>query len=126
MRNALISRFLFLAIMCSLFFFNKSVINLCDNIINKSNEINNSLLEDDLERSYYLSIDLKNTLESKSAITSIYLNHTDFDNLINEVIKLSIYILNEDRSEAMTSLNLLQANAQHLRNLQIPKLENVL
>lgn len=126
MRNALISIFLFLAIMCSLFFFNKSVINLCDNIINKSNEINNSLLEDDLERSYYLSIDLKNTLESKSAITSIYLNHTDFDNLINEVIKLSIYILNEDRSEAMTSLNLLQANAQHLRNLQIPKLENVL
>lgn len=125
MRNALLSLFLFIAVMIAVFFFNDSIINLCDNITDKGNEIAFCIMEDDLETSYYLSNELINLLESKYILTSVYLNHNDFDNLLNESLKLSIYILNDDRSEAMASLNLLKYNVKHIRNLQIPKIENI-
>lgn len=125
MRDAILSVFIFITIMFVVFFFNNSIINLCDDITTKSNEIELCLLQDDLETSYALSLDLLNNIKSKYTITSVYLNHTDIDNLITEGIKLSTYILHGDRSEASTSLYLLQSNTSHIRDLQIPKLENL-
>ena len=125
MRNAIISIGLFIDIMCGVFYLNDSIITLCDDITSKSNEIGFALMNDDLETSYYLSNELINLLQAKNFEASIYLNHNDFDNLLNEVLKLSIYILNNDRSESMASLNILQYNTQHIRSLQIPKLENI-
>lgn len=125
MRNAVISLGIFIAIMCGVLFLNNSILNLCDNITAKSNEIGFALMNDDLETSYYLSNELINLLQEKDFQSSIYLNHADFDDILNEAIKLSIYILNEDRTESMASLSVLQYNIQHVRNIQIPKLENI-
>lgn len=125
MRNAIISIGLFIAIMCGIFYLNDSIITLCDDITSKSNEIGFALMNDDLETCYYLSNELINLLQEKNFEASIYLNHNDFDNLLNEALNLSIYILNDDRSESMASLTLLQYNTQHIRSLQIPKLENI-
>lgn len=125
MRDAILSVFIFITVMFVVLFFNNSTIQLCDDITTKSNEIEVSLLQDDLETSYSLSLDVLNSLKSKYTLTSVYLNHTDIDNLINESIRLSTYILHGDRSEASTSLYLLQSNTAHIRELQIPKLENL-
>ena len=125
MRNAILSILLFIVIMFVVFFFNKSVLTLCDNIQATTDEISLLLENNDFENSYTLSLELLNSIESKHAITSTYLNHSDFDDLVNESVKLSLYILNEDIIEAQTSLNLVKYNTRHIKALQIPSIENI-
>lgn len=126
MRNALLSVLLFTVIMVFVYFFNTSIINLCDNIKMQADEIEFTLEQHDFEESYTQSLELLNSIQNKNFVTSIYLSHQDFDNLINEALKLSTYIIYENETEAHTCINLLRCSTEHIRQLQMPSLENVL
>ena len=63
-------------------------------------------------------------LDEQNIIPSIYINHLDYDVLLNEALKLTVYIEKDDMSEASTSL-LLKFAAQHIKDLQVPDLKNI-
>lgn len=126
MRNALLSVLLFLSIMICIFFLNNSIINLCNNIKTQCEDIELKITGGKIEDAYYQSLELLNSIEEKNLITSIYLNHQEFDNLLNEALKLSTYLVHEDKTEAHASLHLVKYNADHIKKLQIPTLENIL
>ena len=126
MRNAILSVLLFLSIMVCVFFLNNSIINLCNDIKTKSEDIELKLTDDRIEDAYYQSLELLNSIEEKNLITSIYLSHQEFDNLLNEALKLSTYLVHNDETEAHASLHLVKYNADHIKKLQIPTLENIL
>ena len=45
--------------------------------------------------------------------------------LLNEALKLTVYIEEDDMSEASASLHLLKFAAQHIKDLQVPDLKNI-
>lgn len=126
MRNALISVVLFILTMICVYFLNNSVLTLCDSIKTQSEDIELQITAGQYEEAYNKSLQLLNSIQEKNVLTSIYLSHQEFDNLLNEAVKLSTYLVHEDDTEAHTSLHLLKHNTEHLKKLQIPSLENIL
>ena len=126
MKNAIISIILFITVMASVFFLNKSLINLCDSIEKKSEELEISLTNGDFETAYLQSLELLSLIEENNFITSVYVNHQDFDSLTDEAVKLSIYATYEDYAQSHASLHAMKYNAKHIKRLQIPTLENIL
>ena len=126
MRNAILSILLFLFTMICVYFLNNSVLNLCNDITKQAEDIELKISGGELEDAYYQSLELLNCIQEKNFVTSIYLSHQEFDNLLNEAVKLSTYIIHEDVTEAHTSLHLLKHNIDHIKKLQMPTLENIL
>ena len=83
------------------------------------------IADEKLEDAYHESLELLNSIEEKNLITSLYLSHQEFDNLLNEAVKLSTYLIHNDETEAHASLHLVKYNSDHLKKLQIPSIENV-
>ena len=106
--NTVISLALFLVLFTSLIFINNKFIELCSNLIEQSNQIEELLDKQEYSLAYLKALDLLDYINSNDFIPSIYLNHVDYDNLINECIKLCIYIKKEDASEACASLDLIE------------------
>jgi hypothetical protein len=126
MRNALISILIFILTMVCVHFLNNSILNLCDNITSQAEGIELKIRSDQMEEAYEQSLQLLNCIEENNAITSIYLSHQEFDNVLNEAVKLSTYLAHDDATEAHTSLHLVKHNTEHVKKLQMPSLENVL
>lgn len=126
MKNAILSILIFLFTMVCVDFLNNSVLALCDNIKIQAEDIELEIKAGEYEEAYSKSLDLLNTIEEKNVLTSIYLSHQEFDNLLNEAVKLSTYLVHDDEIEAHASLHLLKHNTEHLKKLQIPSLENIL
>lgn len=126
MRNAILSILLFIFTMFCVLLLNNSVNKLCDDIKFQAEDIEIDLRNDDLELAYSKSIKLLESIEEKNLVTSIYLNHQEFDNLLNEAVKLSTYIIHEDKTEAHASLHLLKHNTVHIKTLQMPIFKNIL
>jgi len=125
MRNAVLSILVFIFTMICVYFLNNSIINLCDHVKMQSEEIELKITGGQLEDAYYQSLELLNSIEEKTLITSIYLSHQEFDNLLNEAVKLSTYLVHEDATEAHTSLHLVKHNSDHIKKLQKSSLENI-
>ncbi|MDR3595986.1 DUF4363 family protein [Clostridium sp.] len=126
MKNAILSILIFLFTMVCVDILNNSVLALCDNIKMQSEDIELEITAGQNEEAYYKSLQLLNTIQEKNIITSIYLSHQEFDNLINEAVKLSTYLIHDDKTEADASLHLLKYNTEHLKKLQIPSLTNII
>lgn len=126
MRNAVLSILLFLLTMICVYILNNSVLNLCDNIKNQAEDIELKIINGDFEDGYTESLTLLNSIQEKNFVTSIYLSHQEFDNLLNEAVKLSTYLVHKDETEAHTSLHLLKHNTDHIKKLQLLNLENIL
>jgi len=126
MRNAILSVLLFLSIMICVLFLNNSIINLCNDIQRQSEAIEIKITDGEIKDAYDESLKLLKSIEEKNLITSLYLSHQEFDNLLNEALKLSTYLAHEDETEAHASLHLVKYNADHIKKLQIPTLENIL
>lgn len=126
MRNAFLSILLFLFTMICVYILNNSVLNLCDSIKIQAEDIELRITNGDFENGYTKSLELLNSIQEKNFVTSIYLSHQEFDNLLNEAVKLSTYLVHEDETEAHTSLHLLKHNTDHIKKLQLPNLENIL
>lgn len=126
MRNALISLVLFILTMICVYFLNNSVLSLCDSIKIQAENIELEITAGQYEEAYNKSLQLLNSIQEKNVLTSVYLSHQEFDNLLNEAVKLSTYLVHDDEIEAHASLHLLKHNTEHLKKLQIPSLENIL
>jgi|BioPla2DNA2_1021312.scaffolds.fasta_scaffold05967_9 hypothetical protein len=126
MKNTVISLALFLVLFTSLIFINNKFTELCSNLIEQSNQIEELLDKQEYSLAYLKALDLLDYINSNDFIPSIYLNHVDYDNLINECIKLCIYIKKEDASEACASLDLIEFSCEHLIKIQKINLKNIL
>ncbi|MBE6091345.1 MAG: DUF4363 family protein [Clostridium beijerinckii] len=125
MRNAIISILLFLLTMSCVYFLNKSVISLCDKIEMQTEDIELNIASDKMEDAYYQSLELLNSIQDNNILTSLYLSHQEFDNLLDEALKLSTYLVHKDSTEAHTSLHLVKHNTDHLKKLQTLSFENI-
>lgn len=125
MKNAMISIVIFLGLLISIFFLNHSLVNLCDSIKYKADDIEIILLNEDYDSAYEKSIDFLHYLQENDFIPSIYTNHQDFDVLRHEAAKLCMYISNNEIGEAYASLHFIKYASQTIKHLQTVTLGNI-
>lgn len=125
MKNAIISIIIFLSLLIGIFFLNSSVVNLCDSIKYKTDNIEIMLLNEDYETAYEEAVDLLSYLQESDFIASIYTNHQDFDTLRHEAVRLCLYISKRDIGESYASLHFIKYGAKTIKHLQAVTLGNV-
>ncbi|MBE6063716.1 MAG: DUF4363 family protein [Clostridium butyricum] len=126
MKNSLISLVLFLCTIILVFFLNKSLITLCDEIQQKADIMEQTILVNDFDTAFEQSIDLVNLLNQKNLVSSIYVTHECFDLLVDESVKLSVFISYKDAVDANATLHSIKNMAKNMKELQTPTLENIL
>lgn len=125
MKNIVITVMLFSLLVGSLFIFNNNFKKICDELLLRGSEIEEYLDNNEMDVAYNLSLELLNYLDSKDSIPAVYLNYVDYDLLINEALKVCIYIKNEDISEAQTSVHLIVFSANHLKSMHKVNIKNI-
>lgn len=126
MKTNFISAILFLCVLGFIFFADSKLQRLYNNISSESKTIENLIDDDNWEEAYYKTVTLLEDIDKESLISSVYVNHTEFDNLTNEAIKLCLFIQCRDISQSHVSANLLKSSAEAIRNLNELNLKNVL
>ena len=122
MKNSLISIFIFLVLISFLFYSDMKFKNLCTETINDCEFLEYGLSSENKEESFQAAMIIFSRLDEQNIIPSIYIN---YDVLLNEALKLTVYIEEDDMSEASASLHLLKFAAQHIKDLQVPDLKNI-
>ncbi|MFW2491060.1 DUF4363 family protein [Clostridium chromiireducens] len=126
MRNAILSILIFILTITCVYFLNNSILKLCDNISSQAEDIESKITSDKMEEAYSQSLELLNFIEENNNITSIYLSHQEFDNLLDESVRLCTYLVHENATDAHTSLHLVKHSIEHIKKLQMPNFENIL
>lgn len=125
MKNSLFSIFLFILLLGFLTYTDISFKNLCTDVINMCDEMEKSIDYSTKEKSFEDAMAIFNLIQDKGSIASIYINHMDYDVMLNEALKLTVYIEKDDSSETEASLHLLKYSTEHMKELQVPKIENI-
>lgn len=126
MKNTIISLILFLTVIGFVIFANGKLIQLCDEISKESSKIEELIDNDNWNESYKKSVKLLELLKTDGFISSIYINHTDIDELINNTVRATVLIKCHDKAESLSTLHLIKYNADRIKQLQYPNLENIL
>lgn len=125
MKSTYISIVIFLCLVCFIFYADNSFKELCNNVIDECNQVLNELNDENWDNAENISINISKEIKNSELLSSVYINHTDFDILTNESLKLSSYIHRKDDSESLTSVIQLKEYAINLRDLHKLSIENI-
>lgn len=125
MRNTIISVLIFLSLFGFVYYSNNTLTDLCDNVSTSSQEIDLLILGDNWEDAYFETVELINEIQKNHMLASVYVNHNDFDNMINEAVKLSLYVRSHNFSDSIVSTHLLRYSADNISNLHETCIENI-
>jgi hypothetical protein len=125
MRNSFISISLFIILLVGIFYLNNGFIKICSEAEISSNEIEELISNKEYNLAYEKSEELLSYIDENDGIPTIYLNHTDYDLIVNECLKLCIYIEERDISEALASLHIIKYSVTHLKDLQKVNIKNI-
>lgn len=126
MRNTIISILLFIILVGFLWIFDNKFTTICIDITESCIEIEDLLDINAKDDAYEKSVELLELIKNKGDIPAIYLNHVDYDLLMNEALKLCLYIKGNDKAESLATLHALRYAAEHLKDLQKPNFNNIL
>ncbi|MBS6184470.1 MAG: DUF4363 family protein [Clostridium celatum] len=125
MKNSLFSILLFILLLGFLTYTDISFKNLCSDVIEMCDKMEKSLSYSTKEENFQDAMAIFNLIQDKGKIAAIYINHVDYDALLNEALKLTIYIEKDDPSESEASLHLLKYSTENMKDLQVPNIENI-
>lgn len=101
------------------------LINICDDINEKCLQIETAINQKDWDKAYSLAVDVKDNVEKHSLSISVYINHTDINNLSNEVLKLTQYTKVRDNAESLASVHLVKYTSDAIKELQDITIKNI-
>lgn len=126
MKNSIVSLILFFSAIIFIFFANSELIKLCDQISNDSDRIERLLDDKKWDESYNESVKLLKKLDESNSISSIYISHIELDAIVDQTVRLTVLIKSRDESESLATLHLIKYNAERIKELQYPSIENIL
>ena len=125
MKNMIFACIIFFFMLFILFFASKYIILTCDKLLDVSSKIEENIVNDNWDESYMLSFELLNIYEGHIANLTLFLNHTDFDNIYSEIIKLSQYSKCESKDEALSSIHVVKTLISHVKELESITVGNI-
>lgn len=124
-KSPIISILLFILLFAFLIYADRALVQLCQDVSSYCIEIEKLLEIEDENIAYEKAVELLHVLKEDGNIAPVYVNHQDYDALINEALRLSLYIKGKDHSEALASLHILRYGANNMKNLQKTNLSNI-
>ena len=112
--------------MILVFFLNNSLLKLCDEVYQRADTMEETILNGDLDSAFEQSMDLVNLLKESNFEASIYVTHEYFDTLVDEAVRLSVYISYNDEVDANATIHYIKNLSEDMKKLQIPTIENIL
>ena len=125
MKNSIISYCIFIVLIAFLTYADINFKHLCTDIIDMCDEMEETLDTSSKEENFNNAMDIFNLIQTKGSLASIYINHVDYDVMLNEALKLSVYIEKDYEIETEASLHLLKFSTEHMKKLQVPNIENI-
>ncbi len=125
MKNIIASILIFLAVLGVVTYFNSSLINLCDKIQTDTKTIHAYIENEDWEDAYNESQKLSKDINKHNFVLSMYVNHKDFDDILDESIELCLYVQDKDPTESLIALYTLKNSANNMQKLHKPSIENI-
>ncbi len=125
MKNMISTCIIFFFMLFILFFASEYIVLTCDKLLDVSSRIEENIVNDNWDESYMLSFELLNIYEGHIANLTLFLNHTDFDNIYSEIIKLSQYSKCESKDEALSSIHVVKTLINHVKELESITLGNI-
>lgn len=125
MKNSLISYFVFIILIAFLTYADINFKNLCTDIIDMCDEMEETIDYSTKEENFDKAMQIFDLIKERGSIAAIYINHVDYDVMLNEALKLTVYIERNDMSETEASLHLLKFSTEHMKKLQLPNIENI-
>ncbi|MBD7910293.1 DUF4363 family protein [Clostridium cibarium] len=125
MRSTIMSVIIFFSLLCFVYFANNSLIELCDTISNRTEEIELLISNKEWEKAYSSTNEIIDLIDKNQMVSSIYINHNDFDNLMDEAVELSLYTSCRDYTESIIAVNSLKNFAKNIKHLHNPNIENI-
>ena len=125
MKRLFIPITIFLCLLIFMYFANSSLINLCDYLIESSEEIEFLIEDKDYESCKNKIQEILTVLDDKTKITAVYINHADFDNFLEETNELYLYIKCEDYTNSLIAANSLKELAKNIEHLHEVTIENI-
>ena len=126
MKNTIISFMLFFSVLAFVIYSNNTLVKFCNKTLELSDEIEIFICEEKWKESYEKSLELKSVISEKFPSISIYINHTDMDNLNIEILKLTQYVKEEDSAEGLATLHIIKCYAEYMKELQEINIINIL
>lgn len=98
----------------------------CAKLVTASNQLEDTIKNDNWDKSYDLSIDLLNSWQKYSNTISIFIHHGEIDNINNELFKLTQYTKCKNKDESLASIHLIKLTIKHIREMESLSLKNIL
>lgn len=125
MKNMLWTSAIFFLMLILLFFASRYITLTCDKMLEVTCQIEDNLVEKNWDESYILSFELLNIYEGHVSNLTLFLNHFDFHNIYNEIIKLSQYTKCETEDEALASIHVLKALINEVKEMESISISNI-
>jgi hypothetical protein len=125
MKNTIISIILFLSVFSFVTYSHYRLDNLCNLIEKSCSEIEELINSNSLEAASVITNELLDNIKDNHLLSSMYLNHNDFDILSCEALKLSLYVECRNNDDSRISLNLLKCYAENIKKLHKLTVENI-
>lgn len=125
MKNMIWTTVAFLVMLVFLFFASKYITLTCDKMLEVTSEIENNLVNNNWDESYMLSFQLLNIYEGHVSNLTLFLNHLDFHNIYNEIIKLSQYTKCKTEDEALASIHVLKTLIIEVKEMEFLSISNI-
>ncbi|MFR9239523.1 MAG: DUF4363 family protein [Clostridium baratii] len=126
MKNTIVSIILFITVIGFVSFAHNELIELCDNINKESEEIEELINKDNWNKAYEKSVALLNKLKDESLVSSMYINHVELDQLVDNTVLVTVNVKCKTKNDALASLHVVKYNSNRIKEMQNPKLRNIL
>lgn len=125
MKNIVITFILFIFMCVGLFFASEYIILTCDKLLNVADKIEGDIVDESWDEAYILSFELLDIYEGHVRHMTLFLNHSNVDIIYGEVIKLTQYCKEEEKSEALATLHLVKTLLQEVRQMEKLTINNI-
>lgn len=126
MKNTIVSIILFITVIGFVSFAHNELIDLCDNINKDSEKIEELINEDKWDKAYEESVALLSKLKDESLVSSMYINHVELDQLVDNTVLVTVNVKCKTKNDALAALHVVKYNSNRIKEIQNPKIRNIL
>jgi hypothetical protein len=125
MRNVVISFSIFIVMLGVMLFSLSYLNNVCTKFRDESNKLEELIKNSQWEEAAESANDMLDRWKRQSTIIPMFINHTEVDNLTNELLKLTQYVECKTADESLASTHVVKFWLDNIRALQKINFENV-
>lgn len=125
MRNVVISFSIFIVMLGVMLFSLNYLNNVCTKFRDESNKLEELIKNSQWEEAAESANDMLDRWKRQSTIIPMFINHTEVDNLTNELLKLTQYVECKTADESLASTHVVKFWLDNIRALQKINFENV-